>query len=87
MQSPAMYPPRKYPNPNKDINRLITQKDPSLPPIIEKYPNGYKQLFNDTHDPSYTEYNPNDSTDNWLNENEDYVNKLKVDNNKNNNYE
>ena len=52
MQSPAMSPPRKDPNPNKDINRLITQKDPSLPPIIEKYPNGYKQLFNDTHDPN-----------------------------------
>ena len=50
MKSPAMSPPRKDPIPNQDINRLITQQDPSDPPIIEKYTTVYKPLFNDTHD-------------------------------------
>ena len=35
MKSPAMSPPRKYPIPNQYINILITQQDPSIPPIIE----------------------------------------------------
>ena len=63
-----MSPPRKDQIPNQDINRLITEEDPSLPPIIEKYPLGYEQLFNDTHDPNGTKDDPNDSTDNSFNE-------------------
>ena len=31
MKSPAISTPRKDPIPNQDINRLITEKDPSLP--------------------------------------------------------
>ena len=54
MKSPAMYPSRKDNIPNQDINRIITKQDPTLPPIIEKYPLGYKPIFNDTHDPNIT---------------------------------
>ena len=68
MKSPAMSPPRKDPIPSLYINRLISEQDPSHPPIIAKYTPGYKPLFNDTHDPNITEYNPNDSTDNSVNE-------------------
>ena len=81
IKQPAMSRPRKDSIPNQDINRWITQQDPSLPPIIEKYTTEYKPLFNDMHDPNYTEDDPNDSTDNYCNENEDYVNKMKVNNN------
>ena len=38
VKSPAMSPPRKDPIPNQYINRLITEQDPSIPPIIAKYP-------------------------------------------------
>ena len=79
-----MSPPRKDPIPNQCINRLTNQQYPSLPPIIEKHTTVYKQLFNDTHDPNYTETDPNDSIDNSLNENKCYVNKLKVNNNEDN---
>ena len=84
MKSPAMYPPRKDPIPNQYINILVTQQDTSLPPIITKYPTGYKPLFNDTHDQNSSEDYPNGSTDNPCNENEDSVNKLKVNNNEGN---
>ena len=87
MKSPTISPPRKDPIPNQDINRLNTPKDPSLPPIIEKYLTGYKPLLNDTHDTSSTEDDPNYSTDNSRNEKEDSVNKLKVNNNKHKEYE
>ena len=50
MKSPAISSPRKDTIPNQYINRLIIEQDPSLPPIIAKYPPGYKPLFNDTHD-------------------------------------
>ena len=79
-----MSPPRKYPVPNQDINRLITQQDPSIPPIMEKYTTGYKALFNDTHEPYSTEDNHDNSRDDSRNENEDSVNKLKVNNNDDN---
>ena len=52
--------------------------------MIEKYPTGYKPLFNDTHDPNYAEDDPNDYTDNSRNQNKDSVNKLKVNNHKDN---
>ena len=32
-----MYPPRKDPIPNQYIQKLTTEKDPSLPPHFEKY--------------------------------------------------
>ena len=49
-----MSPPRKDPIPIQYINILITQQDPSLLPIISKYPTVYKPLFNDMHDPNST---------------------------------
>ena len=61
---PAMYPPKNDPISNKDINRLITEEDPSLPPHLSKYPPEYKQLLNHAHDPNSTEYDRNYSTDN-----------------------
>ena len=64
IKSPAMSPPRKYPIPNQDINRLITKKYANLSPIKAKYPSRFKPLFNDAHDLNSTEDNPNDSTDN-----------------------
>ena len=54
MKSPAMSPTRKDPIPNQDINRLTTEQDPSLSPIIAKYPTGYRPLFNDANDPNST---------------------------------
>ena len=63
MKSPAMSSPIKYHIPNQDINRLITEKYASLPPINAKYPPGFKPLFNDTHDSNSTEDDPTDSTD------------------------
>ena len=79
-----MSSPRKDPIPNQDINILITQPDPNLPPIIEKYPTGYKPLCNDTNYPNDIEDSPNDSTDNSRNDNEYYMNKLKVNHNEDN---
>ena len=79
-----MSPPKKDTITDQYINILITKQDPSLPPIIAKHPPGNKPLFNDTHGANSTEDNPNDFTDNSLNEKEDYVNKLKVTNNKDN---
>ena len=35
MKSPTMSHPKKDPIPNQDINRLITEQDPIIPPIIE----------------------------------------------------
>ena len=70
-----MSPLRKDTIPNQDINRLITKKYPSLPPIKEKHPTGFKPLFNDAHDPNSTEDDPNNSTDNSRYEKEYYVDK------------
>ena len=64
MKLPAMSPPRKYPIPNQDIKRLITEKYASLPPHLSKYPPGYKSLLNDAHEPNITEDCRNDYTDN-----------------------
>ena len=61
-KSPATSPPIKYPTPNQYINRLITKKDPSLPPHLSKYPPVYKSLINDAHNPNITEDDCNDST-------------------------
>ena len=74
MKSPVISPPRKDTITNQDINRFITQQDPSLPPIIEKYTTGNKPLFNDTYNPNYSEDEPNDAIDNSRNKNKDYVN-------------
>ena len=52
MKLPVMSPPKKDPIPNQDINRIITQQDPILQPILAKYPTRYKPLFNDTHYPN-----------------------------------
>ena len=78
MRSPAMSPPRKDPIPNQDSNRIITQQDPILPPLLQKYPTGYKPLFNNTHYPNKTDDNLNYSTDNSCTEIDGYFNKLNV---------
>ena len=39
---------------NQDINRLITEKYPGLPPYLSKYPPGYKLLLKDAHDTNST---------------------------------
>ena len=84
MKSPAMSTPRKDPIPDQYINRLINEQDPSLPPIIEKYPPEYKIAINYTYAPNITEDEPNDSTDNSRNEKLYSVNKLKVTSNEDN---
>ena len=50
-----MSPPRKYPIKNQESNIIINKQDPMFPPLLEKYPTGYKPLFNDTHYPNETE--------------------------------
>ena len=45
MKSPAMSPPRKYPIPNQDSTRIVNQKDPILPPLLSKWPTGYKPFL------------------------------------------
>ena len=87
MKSPTMSPPRIYPIPNQDINILITQQYPSLPPIKAKYTTGYNPIFNDTHDPNYSEDDFDGSTNNSSNENKYSVNKLKVNNSEDNDEE
>ena len=52
MKPPEMSPPKKDPIPNQDSNRIITQQDPILPPLLEKYPTRFKPLFNHTHYPN-----------------------------------
>ena len=64
IKSPAMSTPIKDPIPNQYINILIAKQDSSLPPIKEKYPTGFKPLFNYARDTNNTEDNPNDSKDN-----------------------
>ena len=76
MKFPAMSPKRKDPNLNQYSNRIINAQDPILPPLLEKYPTGYKTLLNDTHYPNKTKDNLNDSTDNSGTEVDDYFNKL-----------
>ena len=82
MKSPAMSPLRMYPIPNQDINRLITEKDQSLPLHLAKFPPEFKSLINEAHDHNSTEDYCNDSTDNPRNDKEDPVNNLKAINNK-----
>ena len=72
---PAILPPIKDPITNQDSTKIINKQDPILPP---KYPTGYKPLFNDTYYPNKTEDNLNDSTDNSHTEIDDYLNKLNV---------
>ena len=54
MKSPAILPPRKDPIQNQDSTRIINEKYPILPPLLAKYPTGYKPIFNDTHYPNKT---------------------------------
>ena len=77
MKSLAILPPRKYPIPNQDINKLGTEIYQILPPKLYKYCPGYKKLINEEED-----YR-NDSTDTSYTDKEDYINNLKSINNKN----
>ena len=81
-KSLAILPPRKCQIPNQDINRLITEKDQSLPLHLAKFPPEFKSLINEAHDHNSTEDYCNDSTDNPRNDKEDPVNNLKAINNK-----
>ena len=42
MKSPEMSPSRKDPIINQDSNRIINKQDPTILPLLEKYPTGYK---------------------------------------------
>ena len=64
IKSPKMSPPRKDQIPNQNSTRIINKQDPILPPLLEKYPTGYKQLLNDTHYSNKIEDDFNDYTDN-----------------------
>ena len=81
-----MLPPRKYPIPNQDINRIITEKYQSAPTHSAKHPPGYKSLLNNAHDTNITEDYCNYSRDNSYNEKEDSVSNMKVGNNKDNDH-
>ena len=70
--------PRKYPIPNQDSTRNITQQDPILPPRLAKQTTEYKPFLNYTHFSNKTEDKYNDSTDNSRTGNEDSVNNLNV---------
>ena len=78
MKSPAMLPPRKDPIPDQDITIIITQQDPFLPPLLAKWPTGYKPCFNGTYFSNKIEEEENKYTDNSRTENEYCVNKLNV---------
>ena len=78
MKSPARLPPINYPISKKDSNRITNKQDPILPPLMEKYPTGYKPLFDDMHYPNKTKDDLNDSTDNSRTEIDHYLNKLNV---------
>ena len=80
MKSHAMSPPRKYTIPNKDSTRIINEQDPIIPPLLAKYPTGYKPLFNDTNYPNKKEDDLNYSRDNSRTDIDDYLNKLNVKN-------
>ena len=73
-----MLPPKKDPIPNQDSNIIITQQDPIIPPLLAKYPIGYKALFNYTHYPNKTDDKLNYSTDSSRTDIDDYLYKLNV---------
>ena len=79
---PAMFLPRKDPIPIQDNDRLITKKDPIIPPHLAKYPPWYKLLINDAHETNSTVNVHNCSIDNFCNEKQYSVNNMKVTNNK-----
>ena len=64
MKSPEMFPTRKYPIPNQDITRIITQKYPILLPFLAKGSTWHKPFIDDTHFSNPTENKHNYSTDN-----------------------
>ena len=47
-----MSPQRKYPIPNQYSTIIVNEQYPILPPLLAKYPTGYKILFNNTHYPN-----------------------------------
>ena len=75
-KSHAMSPPRKATIINQYSNRIINEEDPIIPPILEKYPTGYKPLFNDMHYSNKREDELNDYTDNSCTDIDDCFNKL-----------
>ena len=77
-KSLSMSPPRKDLITNQDITRIITQQDATLPPILAKWPTGYKPSFDDTHFQVKQRTNIMNFTYNSRNENGDSVNNLNV---------
>ena len=64
MKSPEMSPPIKDPITNQDSTRIITQQEPTLLPLLEKWTTGYKSFIDDTKFSNKSEDEHNDSTDN-----------------------
>ena len=77
-----MSPQRKDTIRNKDSNRIMTQQDPIIPLLLEKYTSGYIPLFNDTHYPNKTDDDLNDSTGNSRTDIDYYFDKLNLTKNK-----
>ena len=75
MKSPSISPPRKDPIKNKYSTRIITQQYQILPPLLEKWPTGYKPFIINTQFSNKKEDKLKDSTDNSGTKNKDYVNK------------
>ena len=80
MKSPEILPPRKDPIPNKDNIRIITQQDSIFPPLVAKWPTGYKPFMDDIHFSNKIEDKHNNSADNSRTEKKDSMNKLNVKN-------
>ena len=79
MKSPEISPPRKYPIPNQDSTRIITQQDTNLPPHLTKVLTGRKTFIDDTRFSDPTENENTGSTDNTRTDTKYYVNKINVD--------
>ena len=86
-KSPAILPLGKDPIPNQYSNITINEEDPIIPPILAKYPTGYKPLFNDMHYPNKTECDLNFYTDSSRTDIEEYLNKLDINKDEDNDHE
>ena len=63
MKSPEMSPSIKDPITNQDSTRIITQQEPILLQLLEKWTTGYKSFIDDTKFSNKSEDEHNDSTD------------------------
>ena len=70
--------PIKYPIPNQDSTRTITQHDPILSPLLEEGHTGYEPFIDDTHFSNSTEDENTDAANNFRNHKKYYVKKMNV---------